>query len=34
MDSYDAGSLPSDDNVNAYSFCLDLTHDWFLKRAR
>ncbi len=32
MDSYDAGSLPSDDNVNAYSFCLDLTHDWFLKR--
>ena len=32
MDVYDAGSLPSDDNVNAYAFCLDLAHDWFLQK--
>ncbi|MGI8537374.1 MAG: AIM24 family protein [Mycobacteriales bacterium] len=32
MDVYDAASLPSDDNVNAYAFCLDLAHDWFLQK--
>lgn len=32
MDVYDAGNLPPDDNVNAYAFCLDLAHDWFLQK--
>lgn len=32
MDVYDAASLPADDNVNPYSFCLDLGHDWFLQK--
>ncbi|GAA5145008.1 AIM24 family protein [Nocardioides marinquilinus] len=29
---YDAQSLPSDDNINAYSFCIDLHGEWFTSK--
>ena len=32
MEVLDPGSLPSDDNVNPYAFCVDLRGEWFLRR--
>jgi uncharacterized protein (AIM24 family) len=29
---YDAYSLPSNDNINAYSFCIDLNGEWFTSK--
>ena len=29
---YTADTLPSDDNVNAYTFCVDLRGEWFIKK--
>lgn len=31
---YDFHSLPSDDNVNAYAFCVDLHGQWFLQKGK
>lgn len=32
MQTFDAQSLPSDDNVNAYAFSIDLAQPWFLSK--
>ncbi len=32
MDVFDAGTLPADDNVNPYAFCLDMRRDWFMQK--
>jgi uncharacterized protein (AIM24 family) len=31
---WDAGTLPSGDNVNAYTFCVDLDGQWFLQKGK
>ncbi|MGW7350164.1 AIM24 family protein [Streptomyces sp. NPDC054784] len=33
-DALDFHTLPSDDNVNAYAFCVDLDGRWFLQRGK
>lgn len=32
MDTFSAATLPSDDNVNPYAFCVDLAGEWFMKK--
>ena len=32
MDTWNASTLPADDNVNAYAFCVDLRGEWFVKK--
>ena len=32
MDTLSQATLPSDDNVNPYAFCVDLSGEWFVKK--
>ena len=34
MDVLGPATLPKDDNVNPYAFCVDVRGEWFIRRAR